>query len=113
MKGSRTFIYPGTIKFHLAINAKPRYNPMSYRCQPDTIACILSTPKPCIMSVILSAINVKKNNSYQWINAKPPGAFSLAIDVNQKLVHILLRPNQMARSCQLSMLTLHYLVIDQ
>ena len=53
MKGFRTRIYPGTIQFPLA---KPRYNLMSYWCQPDI--------------------------SSHSINAKSVGAISPPIDVN-------------------------------
>ena len=58
MKGSQTRIYPGTIQFYLA---NPRYNLMSYRCQPDSSSYSINV-KP--MGAILSAIDFNTDSRY-------------------------------------------------
>ena len=45
INGSRTRIYPGTIQFQLAVNAKPRHNLVSYQCQPAAHKLVIDQPK--------------------------------------------------------------------
>ena len=64
IKGSRTRIYPGTILFHLAINAKLRYNLMTYRYPPDTsLYYINAKPMGAILSLCFSTHSLARINN--------------------------------------------------
>ena len=83
LQGSQTLKnsnHPGKIQFHIAINVKPKYNLMSYRCQPDTIARILTMPN-------------------QWAGSRQLSMSTRALAINRSM------PNQWAQSQELSMST--------